>query len=259
MMPYRCCFGQPVERRCGVVRREGGTWSICPLSSSGIGRCRPGRVGVVAEVPSRDSVPSVIENGGTEETKQTAGAPSVDLGRSPRVALRRITSHDQDEFLERVRAGVGLNLPATPEAFQAFLDRFDEGRSAEGLLVCLRDTGAIAGNININSIIRGRFQSGSLGYAAFAPYAGRGFMSEGLGLVLRHAFDELRLHRLEAQISPENQASIKLVQRYGFRYEGYSPDLLFIDGAWRGHDRWALTNDMAGIVPDAPHPTLPDH
>ncbi|MEV1176797.1 GNAT family N-acetyltransferase [Nonomuraea sp. NPDC049784] len=201
----------------------------------------------------------MIENGEIEPAKQTAGAPNVDLGRSPRVALRRITSHDQDEFLEGVRASVNLNLPATPEAFQAFINRFDEGRSAEGLLVCLGDTGAIAGNVNINSIIRGRFQSGSLGYAAFVPYAGRGYMSEGLGLVLRHAFEELRLHRLEAQIRPENQASIKLVQRHGFRYEGYSPDLLFINGAWRGHGRWALTNDMFGVVPTAPHPTLPNH
>ncbi|WP_239115798.1 GNAT family N-acetyltransferase [Planotetraspora kaengkrachanensis] len=212
----------------------------------------------LAEAPPRDSVPSVIESGGIEETEQTAGASNVDLGRSPRVALRRITSHDQDELLERVHASVGLNLPSTPEAFQTFLSRFDEGRSAEGLLVCLRDTGAIAGNVNINSIIRGRFQNGSLGYAAFAPYAGRGYMSEGLGLVLRHAFQELRLHRLEAQIRPENQASIKLVQRHGFRYEGYSPDLLFIDGAWRGHGRWGLTNDMLGIVPNAPHPTQPN-
>jgi ribosomal-protein-alanine N-acetyltransferase len=212
-----------------------------------------------AEAPPRDSVPSVLESGGIEEIGQTAGAPNVDLGRSPRVALRRITSHDQDEFLERVHASVGLNLPAAPEAYQAFVSRFDEGQSAEGLLVCLRDTGAIAGNVNINSIIRGRFQSGSLGYAAFAPYAGRGYMSEGLGLVLRHAFEELRLHRLEAQIRPENQASIKLVQRHGFRYEGYSPDLLFIDGAWRGHGRWGLTNDMLGMVPDTPHPTQPNH
>ncbi|MEU8365036.1 GNAT family N-acetyltransferase [Nonomuraea sp. NPDC048882] len=181
------------------------------------------------------------------------------LERSFRVILRRLTSHDQDEFIKGVRAGNGLNLPATPEAFQTFLARFDEGRSADGLLICLRDTGAIAGNVNINSIIRGRFQNGSLGYAAFPPYANRGYMTEGLGLVLRHAFRALRLHRLEAQISPDNHASIKLVQRHGFRNEGYSPDLLFINGAWRGHDRWALTNDMHGIVPDTPHPTLPAH
>ncbi|WP_310739519.1 GNAT family N-acetyltransferase [Microbispora sp. H10830] len=204
----------------------------------------------------------MVENSRIEEAEQTAG-PAKDLGRSPRVTLRRISSFDQDEFLERVHASVDLHqprmsLPATPEAFQTFLGRFDEGQSAEGLLVCLRDTGAIAGNVNINSIIRGRFQSGSLGYAAFAPYASQGNMSEGLGLVLRHAFEELRLHRLEAQIRPDNQASIKLVQRHGFRYEGYSPDLLFIDGAWRGHERWAITNDMIGIVPSAPHPTLPN-
>lgn len=147
---------------------------------------------------------------------------------------------------------MNLNLPATPDAFQTFLSRFDEGRSAEGLLVCLGETGAIVGNVNINSIIRGRFQNGSLGYAVFGAYAGRGYMSEGLGLVLRHAFEELRLHRLEAQIRPDNQASIKLVQRHGFRYEGYSPDLLFIGGEWRGHGRWALTNDMFGAVPTQP-------
>jgi ribosomal-protein-alanine N-acetyltransferase len=109
----------------------------------------------------------MIENGGIEEAEQTTEAPNTplpdDLGRSPRVTLRRITSHDQDEFLERVRASVDLrmSLPALPEAYQEFLGRFDEGRSAEGLLVCLRDTGAIAGSVNINSIIRGRFQSGS--------------------------------------------------------------------------------------------------
>ncbi|RBQ22147.1 RimJ/RimL family protein N-acetyltransferase [Spongiactinospora rosea] len=186
---------------------------------------------------------------------------SGELGRSGRVVLRRINFGDQEEFLERVRASAELHhpmvsLPATAKEFLDFLDRFDAGRSAEGLLVCLLDSGAIAGSVNINSIIRGRFQNGSLGYAAFTPYAGQGYMSEGLGLVLRYAFEELRLHRLEAQIQPDNHASTKLVQKHGFRHEGYSPDLLFVDGAWRGHERWAITNDMAGIS-GLPHPTLP--
>ncbi|MEV4806513.1 GNAT family N-acetyltransferase [Nonomuraea sp. NPDC049421] len=201
----------------------------------------------------------MINHGGPEEATHTADPPSADLGRSRRVILRRMTSHDQDEFLDRVRATDGLNLPDTPEAFQTFLSRFDEGRSADALLVRLRDTGAIAGNININSIIRGRFQNGSLGYAAFTPYAGHGYMSEGLALALHHAFITLQLHRLEAQISPTNQPSINLIERHGFRYEGYSPDLLFINGAWQGHGRWALTNDMHGTLPDTPHPTLPTH
>ncbi|MEW9528433.1 GNAT family N-acetyltransferase [Microbispora sp. NPDC049125] len=175
--------------------------------------------------------------------------------------LRPITGHDQDEFLELVRASVDLHhpwmsLPTTAEEFQALIARYDQP-TEECLLVCVRDTGAVAGMVNINSIIRGRFQSGSLSYAAFAPTAGRGYMSEGLELVLRYAFEDLRLHRLEAQIQPGNKASIKLVQRCGFRQEGYSPDLLFIDGAWRDHERWAITAEMTDIRPTPPHPTQP--
>lgn len=112
--------------------------------------------------------------------------------------------------------------------------------------------------MNINSIIRGRFQCGSLSYAAFAPTAGNGYLTEGLGLVMRYAFEQLRLHRLEANIQPANHASLNLVRRLGFRREGYSPEMLFIDGAWRDHERWAITAAMAGIEAE-PHPSQPGH
>lgn len=187
----------------------------------------------------------------------------VGLGDSGlRVTLRLPASSDQDEFLGLARASAGLHhpwmsLPGTAQQFRAYLARFDHVTN-EGFLVCVRETGAIAGMVNINSIIRGRYQNGSLGYAAFAPAAGRGYMTEGLGLVVRYAFEGLRLHRLDAQIQPGNHASLRLVQRLGFRNEGYSPDLLFIDGAWRGHERWALTSEMAGLVPGHPHPSLPE-
>ena len=199
------------------------------------------------------------QNGSVEDPEQALTRLGGD---SSRVTLRRLTIDDQDEFIELVRASADLHhpymsLPSTPQDFRDFLGKFEDPLSAEGLLVCMRDTGAAAGNININSIIRGRFQSASLGYAAFAPAAGRGYMSEGLGLVLRYAFEHLRLHRLEAQIQPDNHPSLKLVQRHGFRSEGYSPDLLFIDGAWRDHERWVITNSMAGIMPSAPHPSQP--
>ena len=69
-------------------------------------------------------------------------------------------------------------------------------------------------------------------------------MGEGLRHVLRHAFGPLGLHRLEANIQPANAASIALVRRAGFRYEGCSPDFLRIDGDWRDHERWAITSDM---------------
>ena len=177
-----------------------------------------------------------------------------------RVMLRPVASSDEAEFLSLARASAELlhpwiALPVTPEDFHAFLGR-TERPNQESRLICLRGTGAIVGLVNINSIVRGRFQSGSLGYNAFASGAGQGYMTEGLGLVLRFAFEELRLHRLEANIQPGNQASLRLVQRLGFRYEGLSPEMLFIDGAWRDHERWAITTTMTGTAVE-PHPTLP--
>ncbi|MEO3807895.1 GNAT family protein [Sphaerisporangium sp. B11E5] len=181
---------------------------------------------------------------------------------SARVTLRRIGRGDQEEFVRLARASAGLHhpwmaLPVTPQDFQLFLGRFDDPLAAEGMLACRRDTGEIVGHVSINSIIRGRFQNGSLAYAAFAPSAGRGYMTEALGLVVRYAFGRLRLHRLEAQIQPGNHASLQLVRRLGFRYEGLSPELLFIDGAWRDHERWSITSTMVPGMPTEPHPTLP--
>jgi ribosomal-protein-alanine N-acetyltransferase len=178
-----------------------------------------------------------------------------------RVSLRPLGPDDQDEYIARARASAELHhpwysTPATPEAFQAYLVRLSQP-ATEGFLVCLRDGGAMAGMITIDSIIRGRFQSASVSYAAFAGVAGKGYMSEGLALVLRYAFCELRLHRLEANIQPANQASLRLVGRLGFRREGYAPAMLFIDGAWRDHERWAITREMTDFPPADPHPTLP--
>ncbi|MEU5607268.1 GNAT family N-acetyltransferase [Streptomyces sparsogenes] len=175
-----------------------------------------------------------------------------------RVELRPLTLSDQDEFCALVRASAELHrpwmqLPATAEAFQVWMRRFDDGTN-RGFLVRVRETGAAAGTININSIIRGRYQGASLGYAAFAPSAGHGYMTEGLALILRHAFTDLRLHRLEAAIQPANKASLALIQRLGFRYEGVSPDYLYIDGAWRDHERWAIT----APAPWTPDPSLPE-
>ncbi|OLT27508.1 GNAT family N-acetyltransferase [Actinomadura sp. CNU-125] len=179
-----------------------------------------------------------------------------------RVTLRALDESDQGEFLELARASAELHhpwisLPSDVREFREYLARY-VGADEECLLVCVRGSGDIAGVVNVNSVIRGRFQSASLAYAAFARTAGMGYMAEGVGLVVRHAFERLRLHRLEAQIQPGNHASLRLVRRVGFRREGYSPELLFIDGAWRDHERWAITSAMVDIAPTAPHSTLPE-
>jgi len=162
-----------------------------------------------------------------------------------RVKLRSAEPGDRDEFLALMAASRDLHEPwaiplVTSAAWETLLARARRD-DFEALLACRRDTGEIAGFFNLSQIIRGGFQNAYLGYAAFAPSARQGLMAEGLLLVVRHAFRELRLHRVEANIQPGNERSIALVKRCGFRLEGFSPRYLKIGGRWRDHERWAIT------------------
>jgi [ribosomal protein S5]-alanine N-acetyltransferase len=158
--------------------------------------------------------------------------------------IRPPSAADCDSFIAAMRASrsphaAWMTAPSTPAAFAALLERGHD-ESFEPMLVCLVEDGAIAGFFNISQIIRGPFQSAFLGYGAVAAHAGRGYMTEGLELVLRRAFTELGLHRLEANIQPGNAPSIALVKRCGFVREGFSERYLRIAGRWRDHERWAI-------------------
>ena len=164
-----------------------------------------------------------------------------------RVYLRVPRESDRDEFVRRARASRELHrpwvyAPETARQFDAYLARC-RVESERCFLVCRRDDDAIVGVYNLSQIAYGFFQSAYLGYYAFAPYAGQGLMTEGMQLLLRHAFRTLKLHRIEANIQPGNEASLRLAERSGFEYEGYSPRYLKIGGRWRDHERWAITRE----------------
>jgi ribosomal-protein-alanine N-acetyltransferase len=133
----------------------------------------------------------------------------------------------------------GIAAPRTAVEFDAYLAR-SRREDHESLLVFRREDDALVGVIDLSRIARGNFQSAYLGYRIGAPYARQGTMTEALALAVRHAFRTLRLHRLEANIQPENEASIRLVRRLGFVREGFSRRYLKIGGRWRDHERWAL-------------------
>ncbi len=161
-----------------------------------------------------------------------------------RIYLRAPQLEDQREFLQRMAGSQALHKPWvvakwSPKGFREYVERMS-GTSHCALLVCLKDTDEISGVFNISNIVRGGFQSAFLGYYAFAGFEGQGLMREGLKAVVRHAFKELSLHRLEANIQPGNGPSIALVKACGFRLEGYSPRYLKIGGRWRDHERWAI-------------------
>ena len=101
----------------------------------------------------------------------------------------------------------------------------------------------IVGAINLSQIFFGAFRSAYLGYYIGAPYARQGYMTEGLQLALAYAFNDLKLHRLEANVQPVNLNSIALVKRAGFVREGYSRRYLKIAGRWRDHERWAILRE----------------
>jgi ribosomal-protein-alanine N-acetyltransferase len=163
-------------------------------------------------------------------------------GRS--VFLRPPERADRDEFISLMRSSRSFHrpwatAPTDDERFGAYL--VDSRRhDFEAMLVCRRVDLAIVGFFNLSQIARGSLQSAYLGYAVGKPYARQGYMSEGIQLVLRHAFVTLRLHRIEANIQPGNRASIALASGAGFRREGFSPRYLKIGGRWRDHERWAI-------------------
>jgi ribosomal-protein-alanine N-acetyltransferase len=129
--------------------------------------------------------------------------------------------------------------PTDDERFAAYLA--DSRRpDFEAMLVCRSEDHAIVGFFNLSQIVRRTLQSAYLGYAAGKPFARQGYMGEAIELVLRHAFVNLRLHRIEANIQPGNHASIALARGAGFQREGFSPRYLKIGGRWRDHERWAI-------------------
>jgi ribosomal-protein-alanine N-acetyltransferase len=158
--------------------------------------------------------------------------------------LEKPSLRRRDEFLSAVAWSRKLHRhwahpPKTADEFSGFLKRI-RGKAHIGYWVCTED-GELAGVINITEIVRGCFCSAYLGYYAFVPHAGRGYMRRGLSAVLAKAFGPHKLHRLEANIQPDNDASRHLLQRLGFRLEGFSPRYLKIAGRWRDHERWAMT------------------
>lgn len=101
---------------------------------------------------------------------------------------------------------------------------------------------ALVGRIQFTQIARGPFCSAILGYELDHAHQGRGLMREALLAAVGHMFDVQKLHRIEANVRPENARSLRLLERLGFQRIGLAPQYLFIDGQWRDHLQHQLIN-----------------
>lgn len=111
--------------------------------------------------------------------------------------------------------------------------------------------GEVVGTANYTGIVWGAFMACRLGYGLDAGAEGSGFMSEALRASLAYVFEELGLHRVEANYVPTNERSGRLLERLGFVVEGRAKDYLYINGAWRDHVLTSLTNPDPAAPPSA--------
>jgi ribosomal-protein-alanine N-acetyltransferase len=177
--------------------------------------------------------------------------------REGRVLLRPISQRDRAAWT-RVRSENREWLAAweatpprdvgPPVSFAAMVRHLRrQARSGQLLPFVVTYDGELAGQLTVGGITYGSLCSAHVGYWVDSRVAGRGVMPTSVALAVDHCFQVLRLHRIEVNIRPENTASLRVVEKLGFREEGLRRSFLHIAGAWRDHRSFALTAEQ---VPD---------
>lgn len=113
-------------------------------------------------------------------------------------------------------------------------------RAGLGLPFVIEYDGEIAGQLNVSSITWGSVSSATIGYWVAERFAGRSITPTAVALATDYCFSQLGLHRMEICIRPENEASLRVVEKLGFRYEGLRRSFIHINGDWRDHFCFAL-------------------
>ncbi len=154
---------------------------------------------------------------------------------------------DENAFLHAMRDSIGLHspwvsAPKNHKDWEHYMCRLARDNEAGFLVKRIHDH-AICGVVNLNIITYEALCGAYVSYYGVSGQAEKGYMREGLSQVIRYAFDKMGLHRLEANIQPDNLASLALARSVGFQYEGYSPRFLRINGEWLDHERWAVLAD----------------
>jgi len=161
--------------------------------------------------------------------------------------------------------------PYSPNSFdvkgmvRSLLRSYD---AQSGIPMLIEHEGAVVGQLNVANMLHGSVSSAVLGYWVVADAAGKGITPTAVALTVDYLFEVVGLHRIEIDIRPENAASLRVVAKLGFRYEGLKQRYIHINGAWRDHMVFALTREevdggvlnrwLEGRVPAVKYPNPAD-
>ena len=163
------------------------------------------------------------------------------------VHIRHLNTSDEKIFMANMRRCRALHrswvqVPTSAKAFQRYV--IEMNTTDDKAFVAIRtDTREMVGVVELQDIFRGDFQNAYLTYYVFEGQQRQGLMKAAVEQVIAKAFGPMKLHRLEANIQPDNTASIALVKACGFEKEGLSRQFLRKNGEWKDHERWSLLND----------------
>jgi len=187
---------------------------------------------------------------------QTKPGHALTVLQGPRLLLRAPALSMQAQVLDYHQRNLAFFAPWDPTYPPGFfepeavaqrlaqgLEAFVEGTAYRFWLSLANAPERLIGSIHFSQVARGPFQNALLGYSLDEQAQGQGLMNEGLSLAIAEVFGpRVRLHRIQASVQPANRPSLAVLRRLGFASQGLSPRYLFINGAWRDHEVFALLN-----------------
>lgn len=168
--------------------------------------------------------------------------------RHGQIGLTPLQLHDAPRFLQAAQASrrdhaQWIAPPLDMLGFETLVHQ-SQAPNFIALVIQTVPDQKLVGMVHFSQIIMGAFQSAFCSYWGASAHAGSGKMTEGMQLALHFAFRECGLHRVEANLQPQNLRSRSMVQRLGFVQEGYSAKYLRVDGEWKDHERWAIHREI---------------
>ena len=164
----------------------------------------------------------------------------LELADAPAMLGLRLRNRAFLEPWEPLRDERWFTLGAQEETIAVVLRERDEGRA---LPFAIEVDGSVAGGVNLNVLVRGVFDNAYLGYWLDEGHGGRGVATEAVRLAVEHAFGVAGLHRVQAAVIPRNAPSLRVLEKLGFREEGYAERYLRINGVWEDHRIFAVTRE----------------